>query len=72
MAHDLEGVCDICGTSGLVGDGCPCGGVYHDLNVGIEEEKLDNDPDTYPKSALKDDTDVIPLEEAEEQQEEEN
>ena len=64
MAHDSEGVCDICGSSGLVGDTCLCGGVYHDLNVGVEEDKLDDDADTYPKSALKDD-DVISLDEVE-------
>lgn len=63
MAHETEGVCDICGTSGLVGDICPCGGVYHDLNVGVEEN-LDDDPDTYPKAALKDE-DVISLDEVE-------
>lgn len=62
MAHSTEGICDICGSSGLVGDTCPCGGVYHDLNVGVDDTLLDDEPDAYPKSALKDD-DVISLDE---------
>lgn len=65
MSPDLEGVCDGCGTSGLVGDHCPnCGGIFRDLNVGLEEEKLDDDPATYPKSVLADD-DVVPLDDLE-------
>lgn len=64
MSPDLEGVCDGCGTAGLVGDTCPCGGIFRDLNVGLDEEKLDHDPDTYPKSVLSDD-DVVSLDDLE-------
>jgi len=54
MAHSTEGICDICGSSGLVGDGCPCGGVYHDLNVGVDDTLIDDEPDAYPQKAMDD------------------
>jgi len=54
MAQSTEGICDICGTSGLAGDTCPCGGVYHDLNVGVDDTLIDDEPDAYPQKAMDD------------------
>lgn len=49
----LDGVCDGCGNSGLIGDTCPlCGGIFQDLSVGLEDENLDDEPETYPLDML--------------------
>jgi hypothetical protein len=66
MSHELEGICDICGSSGLVGDTCPCGGYYRDLSVGVDDTLIDDEPDAYPKQALDSaDNDIVPLDDLE-------
>jgi len=65
----LEGVCE-CGEHGPLGEVCDiCGGVFTESNAHLDDFE-DEDEESYPKDMLKneDDSDVLPLEAADEEQ----
>lgn len=67
MEEKNEGVCDVCGAYGPVGMGCDaCStGTFCDLNAGVKEDVIDDDPDTYSLEDLKEsekDDDDLPSE----------
>lgn len=52
-----DGICDSCGSPGLAGEHCPCGGIRVSLETDtidpvIEGELSLNEPETYPLDAV--------------------
>lgn len=50
IADDLnledKGTCDLCGTIGIPGDTCVCGGTFVDLSLGLADEAAIPEEDT--------------------------